>query len=101
MTFTKLATTDDFLFDRIEGFQVSGKDILVARVGGGFFALGDICTHNGCRLSGGRIRNGTIRCPCHGSAFDPGTGKVIQGPAERPLPVFHLKVENGQVWVDL
>jgi nitrite reductase/ring-hydroxylating ferredoxin subunit len=101
VTFTRVATTADFLFDRIAGFQESGKEFLVARVGGRFSALGNVCTHQGCRLPGGRIRDGAIRCPCHGSAFDPVTGKVLQGPAERPLPVYHVKVENDQVWVDL
>src|SRR5512136_1713559 len=101
MTFTKVATTADFLFDRMEGFQVAGKEFLVARVGGRYSALGNTCTHNGCRLAGGRIREGRIRCPCHGSAFDPMTGKVLQGPAEKSLPVYHIKVESDQIWVDL
>ena len=100
MTFVKVATTADFLFDRIEGFSVSGREFIVARVNGRFSALGNVCTHAGCRLSGGRIRGGQIRCPCHGSAFDPVTGKVLAGLAERPLPIYHIKVENGQIWVD-
>ena len=101
MTFVKVATTADFLFDRIEGFSVSGREFIVARVNGRFSALGSTCTHNGCRLQGGKIRAGRIQCPCHGSAFDPVTGKVLQGPAEKALPAFHVKVENRQIWVDL
>jgi nitrite reductase/ring-hydroxylating ferredoxin subunit len=101
MTFIKVATTADFLFDRVEGFQEPGREFLVARVNGRFSALGNTCTHDGCRLSGGKIRGGRIQCPCHGSAFDPLTGKVLQGPAEKPLPAYHVKVENGQIWVDL
>jgi nitrite reductase/ring-hydroxylating ferredoxin subunit len=101
VTFVKVGTTADFLFDRMVGLQESGKEVLVARVGGRFSALGNICTHDGCRLAGGRIREGQIRCPCHGSAFDPVTGKVLRGPAERPLPVYHIKVEDDRIWVDL
>jgi nitrite reductase/ring-hydroxylating ferredoxin subunit len=101
MTFTKLGSVTDFLYDRMTGVQASGKEVLLARVEGKFYALGNLCTHEGCRLSNGRIRDGRIRCPCHGSTFDPATGKVLQGPAEKPVPVYHIKVENGQVWVDL
>jgi len=101
VTFTKIGTPEDFLFDRMAGLQVSGKEIIVGRVNGRYSALGSTCTHNGCRLSGGRIRSGQIRCPCHGSAFDPVTGRVLAGPAEKPLPVYHIKVENGQIWVDV
>jgi nitrite reductase/ring-hydroxylating ferredoxin subunit len=101
MTFTKVGSATDFLYDRMIGLQVSGREVLVARLENRYYALGNVCTHNGCRLSGGRIRNGTIRCPCHGSAFDPATGRVLQGPAERPVPVYHIKVERGSIWVDL
>jgi nitrite reductase/ring-hydroxylating ferredoxin subunit len=101
MTFTKVGAGIDFLYDRMTGVEVSGKEVLVAKVKDRYYALGNVCTHNGCRLSGGRIRDGQIRCPCHGSAFDPATGKVLQGPAERPIPVYQLKVENGALWVNL
>ena len=101
MTFVKVGTTADFLFDRMAGLELSGMEVLVVRAGGRYSALGNLCTHDGCRLSGGRIREGEIRCPCHGSAFDPATGKVLRGPAERPLPVYHIKVENDQVWVNV
>jgi nitrite reductase/ring-hydroxylating ferredoxin subunit len=101
MAFTKVGTTADFLFDRMTGIQVSGKEILIAKAGGRFHALGNQCTHQGCRLSNGRIWDGRIRCPCHGSLFDPATGRVLQGPAERPVPVYHIKVENGQIWVNV
>ena len=101
MAFTKIGTTSDFLFDRMTGVESSGKDVLVARANGRFYALGNRCTHEGCRLSNGRLRDGKIRCPCHGSVFDPLTGKVLQGPAEKPVPVYHIKVENGRIWVDI
>jgi nitrite reductase/ring-hydroxylating ferredoxin subunit len=101
MTFVKVGSASDFLYDRMTEIELSGKDILIARAEGRFYALGNRCTHEGCRLSNGRIRDGGIRCPCHGSTFDPATGKVLRGPAERPVPVHHIKVENGQIWVDL
>jgi nitrite reductase/ring-hydroxylating ferredoxin subunit len=101
MVFVKVGSATDFLFDRMTGIQESGKEILVAKANERFYALGNLCTHEGCRLSNGRIRDGKIRCPCHGSVFDPATGSVLRGPAEKPVPVYHIKVENGQVWVNL
>ena len=101
MTFTKVATAIDLLYDRMMGIENAGKNILVAKMGDRYFALENTCTHEGCKLSGGKIINGTIRCPCHGSVFDPSTGKVLRGPAERPVRVYHIKVERGSIWVDL
>lgn len=53
-----------------------------------------VCTHMGCTVSPvGR----QLHCPCHGSVYDATTGKVISGPAPRPLPRIPVKVEHGEV----
>ena len=48
----------------------------------GFYAVSTTCTHLGCAVA--RSQEG-FACPCHGSRFD-SNGKVIGGPAPRPLP---------------
>jgi len=56
-----------------------------------------ICTHLGCgyRWDGSARR---FKCPCHGSEFDP-DGKVVGGPAPRPLDHLPVKIENGHLLV--
>jgi len=55
-----------------------------------------ICTHQGCTVAS--ISNGTIDCPCHGSKFALTSGKVVAGPAPRPLPGVTVEVRDGQVY---
>ena len=43
-----------------------------------------ICSHRGCTVN--RVRNGTIECPCHNSAFSITDGAVMRSPATEPLP---------------
>ncbi|GCD46635.1 Rieske 2Fe-2S domain-containing protein [Streptomyces chrestomyceticus] len=53
------------------------------------------CTHAGCVLD--KIERNQGNCPCHGSRFDVTTGKVIQGPASKPLPEVPVKAEGGKL----
>jgi len=54
-----------------------------------------VCTHEGCPL-GWNPQQHLIRCPCHGSAFDT-AGKVVNGPAQKPLTPLPTIAERGKV----
>ncbi|HEX6521411.1 MAG TPA: Rieske (2Fe-2S) protein [Streptosporangiaceae bacterium] len=71
---------------------------LVHVPGGGFVALGTLCTHAWCPVQflPGMMQLG---CPCHGSIFDARTGTPIQGPAVTPLPSYPVQVRDGKVIV--
>lgn len=51
--------------------------LLLANVGGKFYALDDRCPHMGGSLSEGTIEGTAIKCPRHGAMFDLATGKAI------------------------
>lgn len=57
-----------------------------------------ICTHLGCRYNW-QAAAGVFVCPCHNSVFDQ-TGKVLSGPAPRPLDRLPWKIENGALYVE-
>ncbi len=57
-----------------------------------------ICPHLGCRFSWHPDRHEFI-CPCHGSVYSI-TGKVLAGPAPRPLDTLPWKLENGGLYVE-
>ena len=57
------------------------------------------CTHLGCTVPWNAAED-QFHCPCHGSLFDKKTAVVKGGPAPRPLDVFPITVEDGQVTVD-
>lgn len=60
-----------------------------------FKAFSAVCTHQGCTV--GKIADGTIDCPCHGSKFRVADGSVAGGPAPRPLPAEQIKVEGNSI----
>ncbi len=73
--------------------------IAVARSGESFFAVEDICTHDGAQLTGGTIEGMEIICPRHGARFCLRTGEALTPPAYEPVRVFETKIEGGHLWV--
>ncbi len=56
-----------------------------------------ICPHLGCHYDW-NPQSKTFICPCHGSVYSI-DGKVLEGPAPRPLDTLPFKVENGMLYV--
>ncbi len=64
---------------------------------GGYLAVSAICTHQGCVV---RSTGNGFRCPCHGSAYTR-DGRVVNGPATRPLTTFAVERAGDEVIVSL
>jgi len=58
----------------------------------GVLAYSALCPHAGCNVTTWIPEEGMLSCDCHSSEFDArARGKVIDGPATRPLPPLPLK----------
>ena len=75
--------------------------VLVVRDGSQVHVLADRCSHMSGPLSDGDLGDGCVTCPWHGSIFRLSDGKVIQGPATAPQPVFQSRVTDGTLQVRL
>lgn len=79
--------------------EVDGEMIALFHVGGQYFALDDVCTHDGGPLADGELADHTIACPRHGAKFDIRSGGALTMPAVRATRAHRVKVEDGGVWV--
>ena len=79
--------------------DVDGASVAVFNVGGDYYAIEDVCTHDGGQLTGGTIEGDEIVCPRHGARFCIKTGAALTAPAYEPVPTFPVRVENGEVQV--
>ena len=93
----KIASTKDLPGGKMIGIDSGGRSILVASWNGNYYAIGNVCTHAGCTISGGTLTGFKVRCPCHGSTFDIRTGAVLAGPAQEAEPSYKLRVEGDQI----
>jgi 3-phenylpropionate/trans-cinnamate dioxygenase ferredoxin subunit len=66
-----------------------------------YHAVSDVCSHGQVSLSDGEIEGFTVECWLHGSRFDLRTGAPLELPATKPIPVYAVTVEGGDVLVDV
>jgi ferredoxin-NADP reductase/nitrite reductase/ring-hydroxylating ferredoxin subunit len=97
--FVKVANTNDIQPSHMKEVQLDGENICLVNVEGKYYAIGNICTHEGGPLADGTLEGYEVECPWHGSKFDVRTGEVKEPPASEPEPTYHVKVDNNDILI--
>jgi menaquinol-cytochrome c reductase iron-sulfur subunit len=87
-----------FRRNRVDGWKVYSEKStawIVKQPDNSVVAFGPQCTHLGCAYHWEEGKNEFL-CPCHSSLFG-ADGKVIAGPAPRPLDRYDVKVQGGKL----
>jgi len=79
--------------------DVDGASVAVFNVAGEYYAIEDVCTHDGGQLTGGFVEGDQVVCPRHGARFSIKTGEALSAPAYEPTAKFPVRVENGVIQV--
>lgn len=97
----KVATLSEIPEGDIKKFEVGGEQIILYKDENQVYALSNICPHENCYLDENhQMHNDIIECTCHGSQFDVKTGVVILPPAIEPIPIYKVKVEGEDVYIE-
>ena len=75
------------------------QPVAVFHVDGGYYAINDLCTHDGGPLAEGTLEGEVIECPRHGAKFNVKTGAVLCLPATAPIPTYEVRVEGDEIKV--
>ena len=78
-----------------------GTALLICNVDGTFYAVEDVCTHDGGPLDQGELQGCRIMCPRHGALFDVTSGAALTLPAVVPLETYPARAEGDDVLVDV
>lgn len=78
--------------------DADGTQIAVFNIDGDFYAIEDVCTHDGGELAGGPVVGFEVECERHGARFDVRTGAVCAPPAYSPTASFPVRVDDHGVW---
>jgi 3-phenylpropionate/trans-cinnamate dioxygenase ferredoxin subunit len=81
--------------------EVDDRLVVIFHVDGKFYALDDVCTHDGGPLGEGQLDGFCIACPRHGAKFDIRDGRALTMPATQATAAHEVKVEAGEILVRL
>jgi nitrite reductase/ring-hydroxylating ferredoxin subunit len=101
MAFVKIGSTSEVAVGAAKLFESGGKRICVFNLGGKFYAIDDMCTHEGGPLCEGVIEGDEVECPWHAARFDIKTGEARGGPAYEGVAAYRLRVNGENLEVDV
>ena len=81
--------------------QFDQDEILIFNIAGGFFAIGNVCSHDGNPLDDGEIDGQEIICVRHGARFDLHTGEATSLPAVVGIPAYPTRITDGKLEIGL
>jgi nitrite reductase (NADH) small subunit len=78
--------------------RVNDKPIAVFNVSGRFYAIYNICPHEGGPLHEGRLKGCVVSCPWHDLAFDVRTGQGTEG-GGYCVGSYEVRVDGSHIYV--
>lgn len=98
--FVKVATVDEIAPGERKFVDFDEVTVAIFNVDGRFYAIEDVCTHDGGPLADGNVYGHEIECPRHGALFDLRDGSVVSMPAVVPVPAYQVKVEGKDIYIE-
>jgi len=94
-----VAPVADFPPGSVRTCEVEGVQVAVFNLGGRYYAIENVCSHEAEMLSDGKVEGDEIVCPRHGAHFSISTGGALSPPAYEPVPTFPVRIADGIVQV--
>ncbi len=95
-----VAKTADIAPGTARKIVLDGSPLLLCNVDGAFYAIEDVCTHDGGELDQGELEGCRIMCPRHGAYFDVTTGAALTLPAILPVPTYPVRIDGDDIVID-
>ncbi len=101
MEFVEIGSLEELSSEDRVLMQVGDREILLLQHDGSFYAVENICSHDGEALGNADIEDGEIICPRHGARFSLTTGDALTLPAVVGVPVYPVRIDDGSLFLGL
>ena len=99
--YVTLARTPEIAPGEVKVYEADGHRIALCNVDGAFYAIDDVCTHDGGSLDQGYLEGEQIECPRHGARFDVRTGRALTLPAVVPVKSYPVEIVGDEIKVQV
>lgn len=99
LTFHRACSIDDVIDGDVRKVRLEGLTLALFNLGGKFYAMDHLCTHEEVSLVDGFVIGEEIECPLHAGRFNIRTGKAVSAPCVVDARTFPVRVEGRDVLV--
>ena len=98
----KVCEADEIEEEDVIRFDHEDRTFAVYRTDKGvYYATDGYCTHEKFHLSNGLVMGSVIECPKHNGRFDITSGAAKRAPVCVDLKTYPVKIEQGNVWIQI
>jgi 3-phenylpropionate/trans-cinnamate dioxygenase ferredoxin subunit len=94
-----VATIDELQSGQRKSVIFDETPVLLIRIDDDYFAVEDVCTHDGQPLTDGALEECQIACPRHGARFDLRTGQARCMPATESIQTFRVDIREDGIYL--
>ena len=98
-TWISVLSVDDTENGQHRVVDIDDTEVVIFKVDNDFFAIENVCSHDGGEIASGILENGEIICPRHGARFCIKTGDVKSPPAYEGVESYAVRIENNIVQI--
>jgi 3-phenylpropionate/trans-cinnamate dioxygenase ferredoxin subunit len=98
-TWISVFSVDDIENGQHRVVDIDDTEVVIFKVDNDFFAIENVCSHDGGEIGSGALENGEIICPRHGARFCIKTGDVKSPPAYEGVESYAVRTENNIVQI--
>jgi len=97
----KVAAVSELAPGEKKQINLEGVEVALFNVNGEYYAIEDVCTHDGAPLAHGRFRGEEVTCPRHGARFNVKSGAALCMPAFEPVETYQVKIEGDDILIEV